>query len=80
MCFPDLVDAEAAPGEGMRLAQLFNPLLLGEKRAPVPCDNDPKGNAGLDFKYGLTRSLILDATYRTDFAQVEEDLQQINPV
>ncbi len=40
VCFPDLVDAEAAPGEGMRLAQLFNPLLLGEKRAPVPCDID----------------------------------------
>ena len=40
--------------------------------------NDPTGNAGFDFKYGLTRSLIVDATYRTDFAQVEEDLQQIN--
>jgi hypothetical protein len=26
----------------------------------------------------VTRSLIADATYRTDFAQVEEDLQQIN--
>ena len=36
------------------------------------------GNAGFDFKYGLTRSLIVDATYRTDFAQVEEDLQQVN--
>ena len=33
---------------------------------------------GFDFKYGLTRGLILDATYRTDFAQVEEDLQQVN--
>ena len=40
--------------------------------------NNPKANAGLDFKYGLTRSLIVDATYRTDFAQVEEDLQQVN--
>jgi hypothetical protein len=35
-------------------------------------------NAGFDFKYGLTRSLIADATVNTDFAQVEEDLQQIN--
>ena len=26
----------------------------------------------------MTRSLIVDATYRTDFAQVEEDVQQIN--
>ncbi|MFS8068168.1 MAG: MutS-related protein [Byssovorax sp.] len=40
VCFPDLVDAEAAPGEGMQLSQLFNPLLLGDKRAPVPCDID----------------------------------------
>ena len=41
-------------------------------------NNDVKANAGFDFKYGLTRSLIVDATYRTDFAQVEEDLQQVN--
>ncbi len=44
----------------------------------APFDNRLDANAGFDFKYGLTRSLILDATYRTDFAQVEEDLQQIN--
>ena len=43
-----------------------------------PFDNRLDANAGLDFKYGLTRSMILDATYRTDFAQVEEDLQQVN--
>ncbi len=43
-----------------------------------PFSNRFEKNAGFDFKYGLTRSLILDATYRTDFAQVEEDLQQIN--
>jgi hypothetical protein len=52
--------------------------LTTDRTAAVPFSNDPKGNAGLDFKYGLTRSLIVDATYRTDFAQVEEDLQQIN--
>jgi hypothetical protein len=44
----------------------------------VPFDNHGQANAGLDFKYGLTRSLIVDATYRTDFAQVEEDIQQVN--
>ncbi len=43
-----------------------------------PFNNRVDANAGFDFKYGLTRSMILDATYRTDFAQVEEDLQQIN--
>lgn len=33
---------------------------------------------GLDIKYSITPSLTLDATYNTDFAQVEADEQQIN--
>ena len=37
-------------------------------------DLDP----GLDFKYGLTPSLTLDLSYKTDFAQVEADQEQIN--
>ena len=32
----------------------------------------------MDIKYGLTRGLIADATFNTDFAQVEEDVQQVN--
>lgn len=35
-------------------------------------------NGGVDIKYSLTPSLTLDATYRTDFAQVEADQQQVN--
>ncbi|HEY3044678.1 MAG TPA: DUF5916 domain-containing protein [Vicinamibacterales bacterium] len=35
-------------------------------------------NAGFDLKYSLTPSLTLDTTYRTDFAQVEADQQQVN--
>ena len=35
-------------------------------------------DGGLDLKYGITQSLTLDATYRTDFAQVEVDQQQVN--
>ena len=34
--------------------------------------------AGLDVKYSLTPSLTLDATFNTDFAQVEVDEEQIN--
>ena len=30
------------------------------------------------MKYGLTKSLTADFTYNTDFAQVEEDQQQVN--
>ncbi len=33
---------------------------------------------GFDVKYSLTPSLTLDTTYRTDFAQVEVDQQQVN--
>lgn len=49
-----------------------------DRAAAVPFSNDFKGNGGFDFKYGLTRSLIADVTVRTDFAQVEEDVQQVN--
>ncbi|MGH7128827.1 MAG: DUF5916 domain-containing protein, partial [Planctomycetaceae bacterium] len=33
---------------------------------------------GFDIKYSLTPGLTLDATYNTDFAQVEADEQQVN--
>ena len=33
---------------------------------------------GLDFKYGLTPSLTLDLSWKTDFAQVETDQEQVN--
>ena len=36
------------------------------------------GDAGMDMKWGVTSSLLLDASYRTDFSQVEADEQQIN--
>jgi hypothetical protein len=52
--------------------------LTTDHAAAAPFDNRFSPNAGFDFKYGLTRSLIADATVNTDFAQVEEDLQQIN--
>jgi hypothetical protein len=45
--------------------------------APV-ISNDLSGDAGVDVKYGLTRGLTADFTYNTDFAQVEEDEQQVN--
>ena len=52
--------------------------LTTDHAAAAPFSNRFSSNAGFDFKYGLTRSLIADVTVNTDFAQVEEDLQQIN--
>ena len=41
-------------------------------------ENARSGNGGLDVKIGLTQNLTADFTYRTDFAQVEVDEQQVN--
>jgi hypothetical protein len=49
-----------------------------DRATASPFSNDFKGNGGFDFKYGLTRGLIADVTVRTDFAQIEEDVQQVN--
>jgi hypothetical protein len=44
----------------------------------TPFRNDLDADAGVDVKYSLTNSLVADLTVRTDFAQVEEDQQQVN--
>lgn len=46
-------------------------------RSP-PIVNDPDGDLGGDFKYGINANLTADFTYNTDFAQVEIDEQQVN--
>ena len=46
--------------------------------ASPPVSTDVTGNAGFDVKYGLTRGLVADFTYNTDFAQVEVDEVQVN--
>ena len=43
-----------------------------------PTRNEGDGGAGLDVKYGITKNLTADLTYKTDFAQVEVDEQQVN--
>ena len=52
--------------------------LTTDQKADEPYSNDPDADVGFDVKYGLTSDLIGDFTYNTDFAQVEEDAQQIN--
>jgi hypothetical protein len=52
--------------------------LATDRIASMPYSNDVDANAGVDVKYGLTRALTADLTVNTDFAQVEEDEQQIN--
>lgn len=52
--------------------------LTTDRAAAVPFSNSFSPNTGVDFKYGLTKSLTADVTVNTDFAQVEEDVQQVN--
>jgi hypothetical protein len=52
--------------------------LRTDRAAASPTNNDFDGDAGADLKYGLTNNLTIDATYNTDFAQVEVDEQQVN--
>ena len=77
--FATLVGVET-PGRSANLE--VKPYAIGSmttnRAATPPFTNDPAVNAGGDVKYALTRSLVADLTYRTDFAQVEEDQQQVN--
>ena len=60
----------------------MKPYAVGSLRADRVLDpslgHDAVGDIGVDVKYGVTRSLTADFTYRTDFAQVEDDDQQVN--
>ncbi len=40
--------------------------------------HDVEPDAGIDLKYGITKSLTADFSYNTDFAQVEADEAQVN--
>ncbi|HSK09241.1 MAG TPA: DUF5916 domain-containing protein, partial [Vicinamibacterales bacterium] len=46
--------------------------------AVVPMQNDAAAAIGLDAKYTFTNGLVADLTVNTDFAQVEDDEQQVN--
>ena len=52
--------------------------LRTDRLATPPFSNNPGADAGIDAKYGITKSLTLDLTYNTDFAQVEDDQAQVN--
>lgn len=57
----------------------ITPYILGaqERGGSLNVDEDDR-EAGIDIKYSVTPSLTLDATYNTDFAQVESDNLQVN--
>ena len=77
----------AARLEGVRTPAVgrnidIKPYVIGrsttDKVARPARTNDVDGDFGVDMKYGITKSVTADLTYNTDFAQVEDDLQQVN--
>ena len=74
-----MVDLEA-PKAALNLE--VKPYALGavttDLEASAPYSNDPNAQAGIDAKYTFKNGLVADGTLNTDFAQVEEDEQQVN--
>ena len=76
--------SEAGTLEGLRPPSQksfeLTPYVLGQtgRGGSVSNQTNSEGDFGLDAKYLITPSLTLDATYNTDFAQVEADEVQVN--
>ena len=75
--------SEAGSIQGVRVPRQRNlqltPYILGSaERGGTLSGTETNEEIGLDIKYSITPSLTLDATYNTDFAQVEVDEQQVN--
>ena len=68
--------AEARPGRNLQI----KPFATSEVSRGFGGRQTWGGEAdgGIDLKWGVTSSLLLDASWRTDFSQVEADEQQIN--
>ncbi len=62
-------------GRSLRVTP-FTTARTGHEGAGVPMRSHADG--GADLKWAMTPSLVLDGTWRTDFAQVEADQVQIN--
>ena len=60
------------PGRNLQL----KPFILGNEISEE--EKTTKSAGGFDIKYSMTPSLTLDATYNTDFSQVEADEERVN--
>ncbi|MDP6372219.1 MAG: DUF5916 domain-containing protein [Vicinamibacterales bacterium] len=52
--------------------------VTGTRASTDEISDDLTGDVGFDGKYGLTQGLTADFTVNTDFAQVEDDDEQVN--
>jgi len=74
-----LVGLEVPPqGRNLEIKPYAISAVTTNRQVDPTVSNDFTGDAGFDVKYGLTKGLTADFTYNTDFAQVEEDEEQVN--
>jgi hypothetical protein len=73
-----LVGIETAPARNLEVKPYAISTLKTDRSIAPAVENDLGAKAGLDVKYGITRSLVADVTLNTDFAQVEDDEIQVN--
>jgi hypothetical protein len=77
--FPTLVGLEAPSGSrNLEVKPFAITDLTTDETASPRISNRASGDWGVDAKYGVTQNLTADLTFRTDFAQVEADEQQVN--
>ena len=75
----DLVGLDLpSAGKNMEIKPYATSSLTSDLTLAEPVSNDPDGDVGVDFKYGITANITADLTYNTDFAQVEVDERQVN--
>ncbi len=75
----DLVGLEVPDnGRNLEIKPYATSELRTDHNATPAFSSQGDADAGFDVKYGVTKGLTLDLTYNTDFAQVEDDLQQAN--
>ncbi len=75
MAYAGLLDGISGVRPGLNLR--FKPFATGNlTRRNSRTTRD--GDGGFDMKLGIGTGLVLDATFRTDFSQVEADAQQVN--
>jgi hypothetical protein len=74
-----LLGIEAPPaGRHVDVKPYVTSSVASDRRSVSGLRNDRDVDVGFDAKYLVTQNLTADVTYKTDFAQVEADQQQIN--
>jgi hypothetical protein len=67
-----------APGLNLDLKPALTSGVRTDHTVQPAVTNKGESDFSFDAKYGVTKSLTADFTYNTDFAQVEDDQQQVN--